>query len=396
MSRTLIAHIVYRLDVGGLEMVVVNLINRLPPERFGHVVICLTECADHFRQRITRSDVTFHALHKQEGKDWKVWFRMWRLLRRLKPGIVHTCNIATMEAVIPAALAGVPVAIHAEHGRDVVDLDGSNWKYLALRRLLSGFVDFFVPVSQDLEQWLRKKVRVPESKIRLIVNGIDLTVHPPREDQRLPLPNEGFSTPDCFIIGTVGRLWPVKDHANLLRAFSHLSGRMAHGKKMLRLVFIGDGPLREDLENLAVELGVSDQVWITGWRDDVPQLMRGLDLFVLSSLAEGTPLTILEAMAAGLPVVATRVGGVADLVVERETGQLAAPNDPEALAWAMAGYLLDPSSARVHGAEGRRRAEALFGLDRMVASYQELFLEAIKGRSTLLYNSLFDFFSKKR
>ncbi len=368
----LVAHIIYRLEIGGLETVVVNLVNRLPRDRFRHAIICLTGYGT-FRERIDHPDVTFHSLGKVEGKDPKIWFRMWRLLRRLKPDIVHTCNLAAMESVLPAAFAGVPVAIHAEHGRDSYDLDGTNRKYLLLRQLLSPFVDCFVPVSRDLESWLIKRVRVPESKIRLIVNGIDLTRHPPRGGPREPLPREGFAPAGTFVIGTVGRLWPVKDQANLIRAFAHLNRRLARGREILRLVLIGDGPERSSVQRLAEELGVADQMWITGWREDVPALLRGLDLMVNPSKAEGTPLTILEAMAVGLPVVATRVGGVADLVDEGVTGSLAPPGDSEALAWAMVGYLLDPANVVRHGAAGRKRAEELFNLERMVAEYQELF-----------------------
>ena len=368
----LIAHVVHRLDVGGLEMVVVNLVNHLPRDRFDHVVISLTECGP-FRERITRPGVAVHTLGKVEGKDPGVWMRMYRLLRRLQPDAIHTCNLAAMESVLPAAFAGVPVAIHAEHGRDSYDMDGSNRKYLLLRKLLTPFIDCFVPVSRDLETWLLGRVRVPESKMRLIVNGIDLDRHPVRPGGRERLPREGFSHPDRFVIGAVGRLDPVKDQANLLRAFAHLNRRLARGREILRLVLIGDGPERDEIGRLAEELGVADQLWITGWRDDVPRLLRGLDLMVNPSLAEGTPLAILEAMAVGLPVVATRVGGVPDLVAEGETGTLAPPGDPEALAWAMAGYLLDPANVARHGAAGRRRAERLFDLRRMVADYAELF-----------------------
>ncbi len=368
----LVAHILYRLDVGGLETVVVNLINHLPRDRFRHAVICLTSCGT-FSERIDHPDVSFHAMNKMEGKDPNIWFQMWRLLRRLKPDIVHSCNLAAMESVLPAAFAGVPVAIHAEHGRDTYDLDGSNRKYLLLRQMLTPFIDCFVPVSRDLEAWLIKRVRVPENKIRLIVNGIDLVGHPPREGPREPLPREGFAPQGTFVIGSVGRLWAVKDQANLIRAFAHLNRRLAHGREVLRLVLIGDGPQRSLIEQLAEELEVAEQLWITGWRDDVPTLLRGLDLMVNPSLAEGTPLTILEAMAVGLPVVATRVGGVADLVIEGESGCLAPPGDSEALAWAMAGYLLDPANVARHGAVGRKRAEELFNLQRMVAEYQELF-----------------------
>ena len=179
------------------------------------------------------------------------------------------------------------------------------------------------------------------------------------------------------MVGTVGRLWPVKDHGNLIRAFALLVQKTAHPG--LRLVIVGDGPQAKTLHTLATTLGVADRLWITGWHDDVPNLLRGMDLFVLSSLAEGTPLTILEAMATGLPVVSSRVGGVADLVANGHTGQLCPPADAEALAEAMAGYVKNPEKTRIHGTAGRKTAEERFAVERMVAEYQTLFEQALAG-----------------
>ena len=114
----LVAHAIYRLDVGGLENGLVNLINRIPAQRFRHAIICLTEYSE-FRQRLTRDDVAVYALHKPPGNSPMTQFRLWRLLNQLRPDIVHTRNMGALEATLPAALAGVPVRIHGEHGRDV-------------------------------------------------------------------------------------------------------------------------------------------------------------------------------------------------------------------------------------------------------------------------------------
>jgi sugar transferase (PEP-CTERM/EpsH1 system associated) len=376
----LVVHLLYRLDIGGLETVVVNLINHLPQDRFHHAVISLTDCSD-FKERIHHPNVSFYQLHKKAGKDLAVWWRLWRRLRQLKPDILHTCNIATLEGVVPARLAGVPVVIHAEHGRDDYDLDGSNKKYLLLRRLLIPFVDRVVPVSEDLARWLRLQVKIPATKINKIVNGIGSPLPPRNRDVRQPLPDRRFAPPETFIIATVGRLWPVKDQANLLRAFAYLLSMEEMEADRLRLVLIGDGPQRANLEALAEQLRISDKLWISGWRKDVPQLLRGVDLFALPSKAEGTPLTILEAMAAGLPVVATQVGGVADLVVSGETGTLVPSNDPQALAQALHPYIKDPHLAHIQGEAGRLRFLNNFTLERMVQQYKRLFESSLSQKT---------------
>ncbi|MBF0296166.1 MAG: TIGR03088 family PEP-CTERM/XrtA system glycosyltransferase [Magnetococcales bacterium] len=354
-----IAHILYRFDIGGLENVVAQLIDHLPNDRFDHAIISLTEVTD-FKHRIRHPRVTFHALHKKPGKDPAVWFRLWRLLRRLQPDLVHTCNLAAMEAVLPARLAGVGRVIHAEHGRDSYDPCGTNRKYLLLRRLLAPFVDGFVPVSAELQAWLTDRVGVPPGKVHLIMNGVTLPEPIPRQ------PSAKGET----IIGTVGRMWSIKDHPNLVHAFFRLC-QLAPERK-LRLMIVGDGPERPAVQGLIDRLGLAGRVHITGWRADAREQMTHFDLFVLSSLAEGTPLTILEAMAAGLPVVATRVGGVPDLVVAGQTGALAPPGDSDALARAMLPYL-DPQLAACHGAAGRARVAERFSLTAMVAAYRLLF-----------------------
>ncbi|OSM06852.1 putative group 1 glycosyl transferase [Magnetofaba australis IT-1] len=364
----------HRFDIGGMESVFAALIDRLPRDRFRHTLIALTEVNPAFRQRMARDDVAIYSLHKREGKDWAVWGRLYRLLRRIRPDVLHSGNIAAVEGQFPAWLAGVRRRVHAEHGRDWHDLDGSNRKYQLLRRLLNPFVQSWVPVSQDLARWMEADVGLPARKIRLIVNGVDLTRYAPDSTARAALA-EGGIAPDHFVIGCVGRFWPVKDHANLLRAFAHLLATDPEARQRARLVIVGDGLLREQLHTLARKLEITPQIWFAGARDDAPRLLAAMDLFALPSLAEGTPLTILEAMATGLPVVATAVGGVPDLLAAEETGLLVPPADPNALGQAMQRYLHNPSLLADHGAAGRARAAARFDLAQMIDAYADLFEE---------------------
>src|SRR5712691_8963141 len=171
----LIAHAIYRLDVGGLENGLVNLINRIPAQRFRHAIICLTDYSN-FRQRLTRGDVSVFALHKPSGNSPLTQFKLWQLLNRLRPDIVHTRNIGALEATLPAALAGVPVRIHGEHGRDVDDLDGTNTRRRMVRRLYRPFVHQYIALSQDLASYLQHKIGVSPSRIAQIYNGVDSTL----------------------------------------------------------------------------------------------------------------------------------------------------------------------------------------------------------------------------
>ena len=369
-SRPLIAHVIHRLDVGGLENGLINLINRTP--QFRHAVICMTDYTD-FSRRITHDAVSLYALHKRAGQDIGVYVRLWRLLRRLRPAIVHTRNLSALEAQLPAFLAGVPGRVHGEHGWDVHDLDGSNRKYQWLRRVYRLFVQRYIPLSHHLEDYLRREIKVNNAKIAQIYNGVDTARFHPASPARQDLPVAGFSTADTIIIGTVGRMQAVKDPLNLVRAFIDLSRRDRLRQDNLRLVMIGDGPLRREALDMLDAAGLGHHAWLPGSRDDIAEMLRCMDIFVLPSRAEGISNTILEAMASGLPVVATRVGGNSELIAEGATGELVPAADPITLADTIEAYLNAPDSRQRHGRAGRERAEHLFGIDIMINKYSQVY-----------------------
>lgn len=373
----LIAHVIYRLDVGGLENGLVNLINRMPEDRFRHAIISLTGYSE-FRRRIERCNVPVFCLDKPPGNSPITHFKLWRLLTQLRPDIVHTRNLAALEGTLPAALARVPARIHSEHGRDLEDLDGSNRKYQIWRRLFKPFVHEYIALSKDLERYLHEKIRVPTAKMVQVYNGVDTDLFHPAQGGREALPCPDFAPPDAFVIGTVGRMQPVKDQLTLARAFIVLREMMRPGGRPLRLVIAGDGPLRRQVIDILDQARARTQAWLPGERDDVPQIMRGLDVFVLPSLGEGISNTILEAMASGLPVVATRVGGNPELVKEGRTGQLVPSADPHAMARAMFRLYTDVAECRRQGREARLIAKRDFSLATMVSSYVAIYERMLK------------------
>jgi len=353
----LVVHLLYRLDFGGLETLLVDCINRMPGYR--HAVVCLAGYTA-FAEKITRPGVALYSLDKAPGLGLGAHARLFKLLRRLRPTILHTYNLSGIEYNFTGWLAGVPVRVHAEHGRDAGDPQGLNRKHNLLRRLLSPFVDRYVPVSGELHTWLRETVGIADAKNAWISNGVDTEhFHPGQPD------------PDTFVIGTVGRAQDVKNQALLIDAFIDLRARLPQRK--MRLAIVGDGPLRAALQQKAQAAGLGDAVWLPGARTDIADLMRTFSVFALSSLAEGTPVTLLEAMACGLPVVSTAVGGIPDLVQENVTGLLVANGDSAALAGALAVYANDPALARHHGAAGRARIEHHYSVGAMVQAYTNLY-----------------------
>ncbi|HWJ94678.1 MAG TPA: glycosyltransferase, partial [Telluria sp.] len=316
-------------------------------------------------------------LHKPPGLGLSSHAKLFKLLRRLRPAVLHTYNLGTIEYAAVAALAGVPVRVHAEHGRDASDPHGLNKKHNLLRRLLVPVIDRYVPVSADLARWLKQTVGIPDAKNQLIENGVDT------ERFRPGVAAEPWMTPGAFVIGTVGRLQDVKDHATLVNAFARLRELMPARRHQLRLVIVGDGPLRGKLADQVAELGLRDCVWLAGARSDVAAVMRSFSLFALPSIAEGTPVTLLEAMATGLPVVATTVGGIPALVEGGVTGTLVPPSDPEYMAQVLASYAADDTTCRHHGAAGRVRVEAHYSITAMVGAYTALYDQLCKSKTTL-------------
>lgn len=365
----LIVHLTYVLDFGGLETLIVESINRMPADRYRHAIICLTRYTD-FAKKITRPGVEIIALDKPSGLALETHVKLYQLLRRLRPTILHTYNLAAIEYQFTALLAGVPVRVHAEHGRDARDPHGTNRKHNLLRRLLVPLIDCFVPVSLDLRNWLTR-IGIPAAKNLLIDNGVDTTDY--RPDPGAALPPAWPEWRDCFVIGTVGRVQDVKDHASLVEAFALLRKQQPELAARVRLIIVGEGPLRAALQRQVEAAGLSDVVHLPGARNDIAAIMRSFDVFALSSIAEGTPVTMLEAMATGLPVVSTRVGGIPDLVQEGSTGLLVPARNPQALATALAQYVADPALARSHGAVARMHVERRYSLSAMLSVYLALY-----------------------
>jgi sugar transferase (PEP-CTERM/EpsH1 system associated) len=283
--------------------------------------------------------------------------------------------------MLPAWLSGVPVRIQGEHGRDMHDLDGSSRKQQWLRRLNRPFTTHYTTVSRDLEHYLCQRVGIDLRRITHIYNGVDTDRFHPDALGRSTLPGLPAPSAQSFVVGTVGRLVPVKDQVTLVRACAHLLRKDPHIAERLRLVIVGDGPMRQSLAGEIQAAGLGRNTVLAGAREDVADWLRAMDVFVLPSLAEGISNTVLEAMATALPVIATNVGGNADLVVEGKTGYLTQCGDVETLALRIGGYLADPQARRAHGLAGRDRAQSAFSIQSMVDSYAGLYDRLLSGRA---------------
>jgi sugar transferase (PEP-CTERM/EpsH1 system associated) len=372
----LIAHLIYRLDYGGLENGLVNLVNRLPPARFRHAILCLAGHGE-FRRRVARGDVEVVSIGKHDGKDPRAYLRVLGHLRRLRPDVVHTRNLGTIDLQWLALVAGVRHRVHGEHGFVADDPHGLSRRSLRIRRACRPAIQRYVAMSHDIAAWIERDVGVPRARIRQIYSGVDTSLFRPDGPVPADLPWPEARRGELLVLGTVGRLDPIKNQIALIEALHRIDERRPALGARLRLIVAGEGPERARLEQEARRLTPAQQVWFAGARNDVPDLLRAMNVFVLPSLNEGISNTILEAMASAVPVVAARVGGNPELVADGETGALCEAASAESLAACLSAYLGDVARMRAHGLAARRRTCESFSLEAMVGRYERFYDELV-------------------
>jgi sugar transferase (PEP-CTERM/EpsH1 system associated) len=373
----LIAHVIYSLGAGGLENGLVNIINRIPENRYRHAIICLTESGS-FEERIKNSTTRVYSLHTTPGHSFRIYWTLWKTLRQLEPSIVHTRNLSALEAQIPAFFLTKRVkTVHGVHGRDVFDLEGKKRKYNLLRKMIRPLVGRYITVSLDLKRWLVNTIGVNKEKVLQIYNGVDQSLFKPGKNSVTDIPINKFLPQEPIVIGTVGRLAEVKDQATLIRAFSTVLEASLLAKQHLRLVIAGNGPMMDQLEMLISELGLGDFVWMAGDRNDIPEILRLLNIFVLPSIGEGRSNTILEAMATGLPIIATNVGGNPELVEDGVNGYLVPPGNPEKLAERIIKLTESSETRSLMGKVSLKKVHEKFNWDSTVENYLSVYDELL-------------------
>ena len=362
-----IMQVVLSLAPGGLERVVVNLVNHASAD-FEFTVCCLEE-AGEFGPLITRPATPIVALGKRPGLDWRLPWRIARLVRREKIQLLHTHNAgAHLYGALGARLAGVPL-LHTEHTGKTFEAAQSR----RANRFAAYFTDYTVAVSTDNAKFICAEEGVNPARLMVLPNGIPL---PPVTRPDLAEIRRQLGLPDgCRVIGTVGRLVPVKNYSLLIESFAQL----ARQQPDLHLLFIGDGPVRAELEAQAHKLNLAPSVHFLGMRSDIAELLRLLDVFVLSSLSEGLSIALLEAMAVGCPIVATAVGGNRELIQDGTTGLLVLSGDGESLANAIARLLQNPPLAHQLGAAARELARSRYSVEAMCGQYEVLFRRLVGG-----------------
>jgi sugar transferase (PEP-CTERM/EpsH1 system associated) len=365
-----VAHVVLALDVGGLERNVVNQVREGRALGQEVTVVCL-ERPGALAPKVEAHGGKLRCLDKPPGIRIRKVAEMRRLFRELRPDVVHSHQIGTLIYAGPAAQgAGVPLVVHTEHGRE--DYGGRRRTRL-LGRLAGRFARVFYCLTDDMAAHVTSHGIVPCRKVRVILNGIDTAQFRGPHDRaavRLSLGIPAAAT----VVGTVGRLVEVKRQDVLIRAFAAMEARIPG----VRLLLVGDGPLRDELRALAAGLGLADRVHFAGYQPDSAPYLHAMDIFALTSRSEGMPQSLLEAAVAGRPVIASRVGGIPEVVSHGRSGLLVEPGDEGALADGLLRLAADRSLADRLAAEARLRVESMFHVRRMAGDYHRDFLAMLR------------------
>jgi sugar transferase (PEP-CTERM/EpsH1 system associated) len=374
MRKIRVAYITRTLHYGGVERYIVDLVNHLNYQTFEPHIVCFKE-AGTLKEKIDPR-VKIYELHKREGNDLTFPFTLARLLQQAGIDIVHSNNWATfVESTMAARLARIPVALHVQHGIELYESETPAKRYLRnrIRQVTAYVTDCVVVVCNATQHFVCNEWKTPAQRVRLIYNGVDLQSFKQVKTARYRIRQELGLSVDDVVIGSVGRFTRVKDYPTLLEAFYRIPQH-----KQVKLVLAGDGPEREKITALIKKYALTEQIRLLGRRADISAVLNGMDIFALASVSEGMSVAILEAMASQLPVVATAVGGNPEIIDAEVTGFLVPPGNPERMAASLCTLLDNPQQREAMGLQGRIRVENLFSLEKMIETYEMLYLSLLE------------------
>ena len=387
MKKIKIAQVITRMDWGGSPDIVRILCEKLDPEIYDiRLVSGLTlhpsEKTREFFKRF--KDNIFHIARLKRNinifNDTFALFSLCRLFRKEKFDIVHTHTAkAGMLGRLAAHIAGVPRIVHSPHGHNFYGYFNFfiSKIILVLERTISVITNRVVTLTELAKRdYLRFDV-APKENIRVINSGLELADYRKVDVDKGRKRDELGAGQDTILVGMIGRLEPVKGPEYFIEGARLVIDSLSKGHEWqgLKFLIVGDGSLRNILENRCSELGISDKVIFTGWREDIPEILSILDILVLPSLNEAVGRILIEAGASGIPVVAAKVGGVPEIVKDNETGVLVQPKDPDSMAQGIMDLLEDKDKRLRMGEASKKWIDDKFSAETMVKAFSDLYKE---------------------
>jgi len=368
MKRIRIMHVIYGFGTGGTEKVLLQVVTGLDPSRFEHVICSVVSQTP----LVDSSQITIISLAKPPHRRAILVPAIARAIQSIRPDIIHSRNWAAIEAIVAGRLMRVPFIVHSEHGRDLDTIDHQPGRRKLVRRLCYRCADRIFAVSQELKNYYIAETGSVMERCQIIPNGVNALRFRPDPAARERVRRGLGMSEDRFVVGTVARFDPVKDHRTLFRACELALQKGTN----LHLVLVGDGPERERLEiEVRRSAGLRGRVIFAGITNDVPAWLNSFDAFVLSSFSEGMSNTLLEAMATAVPPVASRVGSNCEIVQHNLSGLLFEPGNALELASCLSQLASDAEQRSAIGAAARARVQQNYRLDRMLELYAKLYDE---------------------
>lgn len=364
-NKIKVLYLVLDMDLGGLQRIANLLIHRIDRKQFTPYLCCLDR-GGLFSQQSKSNSVKTYVLQRRPGPfDMKLFKKLYSILKANQIDVIHSHNGCTLYAALAGKLARVKGIVHTDHGRLVPD----RWGAIIEDRISSFFIDKFIGVSEELTEYLASKVRINRKKLMTIINGVDTERFKPINlaQQKMLKKAIGLNDRDK-IIGTVCRLDPIKNLEFLINYMPSICEAVPECK----LLIVGDGPHKEHLIAHTRNLGLESKVIFLGRKADIENILPLFDIYVNTSLSEGTSMTILEAMACGLPIVASAVGGNKKLVGS-SNGRLFLLNDSEGFKGNIIELFKRPELLDEMGKNSRRKVKDLFSLEQMVKQYEQLY-----------------------
>jgi len=375
MEKIKIAYFVISEVRAGVEEHILDLMLHLDRRRFEISLICPPKLAAAFQDDFKAFPFHVHGIKVRGWRDLKSLFGLYHLFRQEKFDIIHSHMFRSSFICTPVAkLAGIPVVIETDHGREAWRKGIIKGSYF-IDRIIARLTNKIIAVSEACGKYLLDEKGLSAEKVIVIQNGRDLSIYSPDIPVEIsPLKKELGIQDGCTIFGVVGRLEVQKGHIYLLEAIP----KIMKTSKKFKILIVGDGSLREELESKAKELGIKDHLIFTGFRSDIPKLLRVIDIFVLPSLFEGLPLVAIEASATGKPVIATAVDGTPEVIIDGKTGILVPPRDPESLSKAMLSFLYNPSQCMFLGQNGRDYVNQKYSIQRQIRETEQVYYSCLE------------------
>ena len=366
MIKINILHVIHSLDVGGAEKLVVEFTKGTNKDMFNVMVCCLDKIGE-LGEELISNGFDVETLDRRPGIDWRLVFRLRKLLKKKKIDVIHAHQYTSFfYSSLAKNFPKKPRLIFTEHGRFFPDQ--RRIKRVIFNPFLSKCASEIIAISEATKVAMVKFDNFPQNRVKIIYNGVTFKASSTnlfKKRSELNISNEDF------VLSTAARLDPIKNYKMLITVMKRITRTVNNCK----LLIAGNGPEYDTLSSEIIKNELTESVFLLGHRSDVKEIFSASDVFLLSSLSEGTSITLLEAMSAGLPAIATNVGGNPEIIVEGETGLLVKSNDAEAMADKVLYLHQNRMFAKQLGEAGKKRAEELFSYERMMDKYEQLYVK---------------------